>query len=89
MQIMQNKKFPANMFIGGRRAMTCCVQDIRFLPYIFIYDKAKTLAQSSWANITATLKWEFHEGYKEEGPVFYVDELVKTSAPKEDLITFN
>ena len=89
MQIMQNRKFPANMFIAGRRAMTCCVQDIRFLPYIFIYDKARTLAQSSWANITATMKWGFHEGYKEEGPVFYVEELRKTSEPKEDLITFN
>jgi hypothetical protein len=35
------------------------------------------------------MKWEFHEGYKEEGPVFYVEELRKTSEPKEDLITFN
>lgn len=88
MQIMKNKKFPKNMFVGGRRAMTCCEADIRFLPYIFIWDKASSLAAGDFANIRALLKWEFHEGYREEGPVFYVDELKLANKPAEELITF-
>ncbi len=87
-QIMKNKNFPPNMFIGGRRAMTCCEADIRFLPYIFLYEKAHSLKASEFAKVSALLKWEFHEGYQEEGPVFYVEELNLSNKPAEELITF-
>lgn len=87
-QVMQNKQFPANMFIGGRRAMTCCEADIRFLPYIYIYEKAKSVAGRSWAKVTATVKWEFHEGYQEEGPVFYVTDLKLANRPADELVYF-
>ena len=88
MQIMLEKKFPKNMFIGGRRAMTCCEADIRFLPYIFLYDKAQSLPHGAFADITATMKWEYHQGYQEKGPVFYVDKLELANKPKNELITF-
>ncbi len=88
MQLMLEKKFPKNMFVAGRRAMTCCEADIRFLPFVFIYDGASGLKSGDFADITATLKWEYHEAYKEQGPVFYVDELRLVSPPENDLITF-
>ena len=88
MQIMQDRKFPNNMFVAGRKAMTCCEADIRFLPYIFIYEKASSLAAGSWANINANMKWQFHEGYQEEGPVFYVTDLKLANPPATELITF-
>lgn len=87
-QIMKNENFPRNMFVGGRRAMTCCEADIRFLPYIFIYEKSHALKATDFANVTATLKWEFHEGYQEEGPVFYVESLNLSNKPAEEIITF-
>ncbi|MBR0087900.1 MAG: GTPase [Lachnospiraceae bacterium] len=87
-QIMQNKSFPKNIFIGGRRAMTCCVEDIRFLPWIFIYDKAKSLPAKDYANITSTFRWEFNEGYQGEGPVFHVNDVKLATKPAEELITF-
>lgn len=87
-QIMQDKKFPENVFVAGRRAMTCCVEDIRFLPYLFVYDRARSIANNTWAEIQAEIKWEFHEIYQEEGPVFYVDELKVVTRPKEELIYF-
>lgn len=88
MQIMKNKTFPKNMFVGGRRAMTCCEADIRFLPFIFVYDHADMLKAASFAKITATMKWEYHEGYQGEGPVFHTDDLVLTAPPKEEVISF-
>ncbi|MBO4411712.1 MAG: GTPase [Lachnospiraceae bacterium] len=88
LQIMQDKKFPKNMFVAGRRAMTCCEADIRFLPYIFIYEKASSLPNGGWATITASMKWQFHEGYREEGPVFYVTDLKLANPPAKELITF-
>ena len=87
-QIMQNKTFPKNVFVGGRRAMTCCEADIRFLPWIFIYNKAKSLPNQEFAHVTSTFRWEFHEGYQEEGPVFHVDDVKLALKPAEELIQF-
>jgi len=88
LQIMQDRAFPAGMFIGGRRAMTCCEADIRFLPFVFLYGDAKKLKNRSWAKVTASMKWEFHEAYKEEGPVFHVSSLEVTGKPKDELVYF-
>lgn len=88
MQIMLDKSFPSNMFVAGRKAMTCCEADIRFLPYIFIYEKASSLPHAGWATVTATMKWQFHDGYQEEGPVFYVTDLKLANPPATELITF-
>jgi len=88
LQIMQDKAFPARMFVGGRRAMTCCEADIRFLPFVFLYQDAKSLKNQSWAKVTASMKWEFHEAYKEEGPVFHVSALETVKKPKDELVYF-
>ena len=87
-QIMQEKKFPKDVFVGGRRAMTCCEADIRFLPYLFKYEKAKSLENRAWANITATMAWEFSDAYQEEGPVFYVNEVNLANRPVDELVYF-
>ena len=88
MHVMQDKKFPADVFVAGRRAMTCCEADIRFLPYMFKYEKAKSLENRSWANISAVCRWEFSEAYKEDGPVFYVKELKLANRPADELVYF-
>lgn len=87
-QVMQQKSFPKNLFVGGRRAMTCCAEDVRFLPYIFIYEKARSLKHEDWISVKAVCKWEFHEGYQEEGPVFYVQEVKLTNPPADELVYF-
>jgi len=87
-QIMQEKNFPKNMFVGGRRAMTCCEADIRFLPFIYIFDKAKSIKNKEWACVKATMQWEFHEGYQQEGPVFYVEDLKLATPPADELVYF-
>lgn len=86
--VMRQKNFPKNMFVGGRRAMTCCEADIRFLPYIFIYDLASEKKGGSWAKVSATMKWEYHEGYQEEGPVFHVNSFTEIEKPENELVSF-
>ncbi len=88
-QVMQSKEAPApNVMVAGRRAMTCCEADIRFLPYLFIYDKARSIENRAFVNVTATLKWEYHDAYQEKGPVFYVDDLKLANRPADELIYF-
>lgn len=88
LQIMQDKRFPQNMFVAGRRAMTCCEADIRFIPYVYIYEKARSIEHEAWANVTAVMKMEYHEAYEEEGPVFYIEDLKLATRPADELIYF-
>ncbi len=88
-QVMQSKDAPdPKVLIAGRRAMTCCEADIRFLPYLFIYDKARSIENRAFINVDATLKWEYHDAYQEKGPVFYVNELKLANRPADELIYF-
>ena len=88
-QVMQSKDAPdPKVLVAGRRAMTCCEADIRFLPYLFIYDKARSIENRAFINVTATMKWEYHEAYQEKGPVFYVNELKLANRPADELIYF-
>lgn len=32
--VMKNREFPADVFVPGRNAMTCCADDIRFLGFV-------------------------------------------------------
>ncbi len=86
--LLRERRFPKNMFVGGRKAMTCCAADIRFLPYIFIYDQAEKVQKGGWAKVSAVMKWEFHEGYQEEGPVFHVTKFTPCEKPADELVYF-
>lgn len=65
----------------GRRAMTCCAQDISFLGYACVYDKVSDLKERDWVKITAKVKNEFWKDYKEEGPVLHAISIVPAEAP--------
>ncbi len=77
---------PKGYFVPGRRAMTCCADDLTFLGYICKYDKADTIKDKSWANVTCTVKKEFFEGYRGEGPVLTAISVSPCEAPKNEVI---
>ena len=60
-------------FVGGRFAMTCCVEDIRYVGFLCKWDKASTLANKSWQNITADIKAVRDPMFGNEvGPMFFI-----------------
>lgn len=85
---MKSNDFPQGVFVPGRKIMTCCEDDIRFLGFICKYDGIKNIKRRQWVYVTAEMKWEYADVYEEEGPVLYAKEVVLTSAPKEELVTF-
>lgn len=88
-KVMKPRKFPANCFIPGRNAMTCCADDIRFIGYICKSKFTERLKQKQWLEITAEVRYEHVPEYGGDGPVLYAKHLKSADPPQEDLVYFN
>lgn len=82
-------KLRRDVFIPGRFAMTCCVEDIQFLGMKCKWDKASTLGHRSWIDITAQIKLEFAKEYKGKGPVLYPVSVEPAEKPEDELVYFS
>ncbi len=87
--VLKPDDFPKGYFVPGRMAMTCCADDMAFLGFACEYAGADTLRQKDWVEVTATISKEYWEDYQGEGPILHASSVVKTKAPKDDIITFN
>ncbi len=86
--VLKPESFPANYFVPGRMAMTCCAEDMAFLGYACEFAGAGALKQKEWVKVTATVSKEFWEDYKGEGPILHAVSVEKTKAPKDEVISF-
>lgn len=86
--VMKPDGFSKNRFVPGRMAMTCCAEDMSFLGFVCEYKDAGNLREQDWIKVTARVSKEHCEEYGEEGPVLYATSVLKTKAPKEQVISF-
>ena len=82
-------KLRRDVFVPGRFAMTCCVDDIQFLGMKCKFDKASEITHRSWIDITAKLRVEFAKEYKGKGPVLYPIEIKPAEKPEDELVYFS
>lgn len=82
-------KLRRDVFVPGRFAMTCCVEDIQFLGMKCKWDQASTLGHKSWIDITAKVKVEFAKEYKGKGPVLYPIDIKTCNKPEDELVYFS
>ena len=87
-QVAHPKKAEKGCFVPGRFVMTCCVEDIQFMGFVCQWDKAETLNQRDWVNVTAKISLRYHKMYKEMGPVLTALEVTPAEKPQEDVVTF-
>lgn len=87
-QVLKPENFPADCFVPGRMAMTCCAEDMSFLGYVCKYADAAALKMRDWVKVTAVVKKEYWEDYKGEGPLLHAEKVEKVKAPKEEVISF-
>lgn len=87
--VLKPDNFPANYFVPGRMAMTCCADDMAFIGFACEFAGAGALKQREWVKITATVSKEYWEDYKGEGPILHAISVEKTKAPKEEVISFS
>lgn len=78
-----------NVFVPGRFAMTCCVDDIQFLGMKCKYDEAHTLGHKSWVDFTGKIKIEFAKEYRGLGPVLYAEKVLPAEKPEDELVYFS
>ncbi len=82
------------MFAPGRFAMTCCVDDIRFIGFKCICDsdtqrQLDAFVDRDFINLTAKAKVEFCKEYKAPGVVLYATDIAPADKPQDELVYFN
>ena len=76
------------IFVPGRFAMTCCVEDIQFIGMKCKYEKAAEIPHKSWVDLTAEIHVEFAKEYRGKGPVLYAKKVEPAAAPQDELVYF-
>lgn len=87
--VYRPEKMKKGVFIPGRFAMTCCVEDITFVGFKCKYNKASEIPHKSWITVTAEMKNEFAMEYKGKGPVLYAVDVQPAEKPEDELIYFS
>ena len=82
-------KLKSGIFVPGRFAMTCCIEDVTFIGFKCKYPEAATIAHKSWIDITAEIRVEFAREYKGKGPVLYPIEIKPAEKPVDELVYFS
>ena len=86
---LKTPAFPKGSFLPGRNAMTCCADDVAFIGFLCYYPQTADIKSRQWVEVTARIRWQFCESYKDEGPVLYAANVEQTQPAKEDLVYFN
>lgn len=86
--VLHPDNYPADYFVPGRMAMTCCADDMAFLGFVCKYDGAKDLEQKQWVKVKAKVAVEYWKDYNGEGPILHAISVEKTKEPKEPVINF-
>ena len=87
--VLKPKEFPANEFVPGRMAMTCCADDMAFMGFACEYNKASELTNKEWVEVTATMDKAYRPEFKAEGPMLRAISVVPAKKPKKEVIDFN
>ena len=86
--VAKNEDMPKGSFVAARHVMTCCADDITYSGLVCDWKSAETLSQRDWIILTAKIELKKHKMYGKKGPVLTVLEVVRTSAPEQELATF-
>jgi uncharacterized membrane protein YcgQ (UPF0703/DUF1980 family) len=82
-------KLKKGVFVPGRFAMTCCVEDVTFIGFKCKYPKEDEIPHKSWIRITAEVRVEFAKEYKGKGPVLYPISIEPAQKPVDELVYFS
>ena len=87
-RVALSEELPEGQIAFGRHVMTCCEADIQFAGLLAYYSGAESLAVGDWVKITAKVRCEYTEAYKEKGPVLYIKKLERCEACEPEVATF-
>ncbi len=82
-------KLKKGVFVPGRFAMTCCIEDVTFIGFKCKYPGEDKIPHKSWIRITAEVRVEFAREYKGKGPVLYPVSIEPAEKPGDELVYFS
>lgn len=85
-QVLKPKSIPEDSIIVGRKAMTCCEADMRFLGLLCMTKAADRFKNKDWVKVRGMLKNEFVQVYGTEGPVLYIEDIALTGSISEPIV---
>ena len=85
--VTRSKKLPPDSYVIGRRVMTCCEADIRYMGLICIGGPVQP-ERGAWMDITARIAIKWHKAYGKRGPVLTVLGAQPASVPEPEVATF-
>jgi len=90
MAVTKSRSLRPGYFFFGREVMTCCVDDIQFVPLAAEWRDTAELKNKSWYTITARVDIrKMPELYQDEmGPVLHLSGFEPTEAPAEPVAMF-
>lgn len=87
-RVALSEQLPAGQFAFGRHIMTCCEADIQFAGLLSYYSGEEELSVGDWIKITAKVRIEYADAYKEKGPVLYIKQLERCEPTEPEVATF-
>jgi uncharacterized membrane protein YcgQ (UPF0703/DUF1980 family) len=75
---------PENHFLPGRKVMTCCANDIRFLGFEAINETNYKIKSHDWALVTCKVFHEFSNLSGTDEVILHVTNIEKVNAPEGD-----
>lgn len=87
-QVLKSQRDDSQIFVPGRRAMTCCADDTSFIGYLCKSKYAPSLDMGEWVTVTATVRYKYVKMYGGEGPVLYSRKIEKADPPVSELVYF-
>lgn len=85
-QVLKPGTIPKGSIVIGRKAITCCEADMRFLGLVCMTKAADHFQNKDWVKVKGKIKNEFVQVYGGEGPVLHIDEIVLTGAIAEPVV---
>ena len=76
-------------FVPGRKAMTCCADDMQMIGYICKSPIAPQLKHGQWVMVTARVAFEYDKFYRGKGPVLYASKVEPCEPPADEMVYFN
>lgn len=87
--VLKSRHKDADYFLPGRKAVTCCEDDMSFIGYVCKTPKVRDLKTGNWVQVTGVVKIEDNPVYHEVSPVIYATSVEKADKPEEPLVYFN
>ena len=85
----RSRSLKPGYFFLGRDVMTCCANDIRFIPLAAEWKDVKSLTNLGWYTITARVDVRnLPEIYSGPGPVLHAQHLESCDPPAQEVATF-